>query len=175
MKKSELNIGMEYAVTRSSARYEREDYDSAFKCEVLKFGIERKYTSHLGMATFHNKRNDGILVKVLEDSKPRWGGHRVAGEELVVTGRDIWMLWSELEENKARRAREDEVALQKQDEINAHEVDLGERVAKVVGATDTVTVSLVKAGHTEYLTGRVSLPTNVLEELLKLAETAERM
>lgn len=175
MKKSDLKIGEAYAVTNGSARYEREDYDSAFKCEVMKFGVERKYTTHEGMATFHNKRNDGILVKVLEDSKPRWGGQRVAGEELVVTGRDIWMLWSELEENKARRAREDKLASQKQDEADAHEVDLAERVAKVIGATDTVTVSLAKSRRTENLTGRVSLPTNAFEELLKLAETAGRM
>lgn len=164
MKKSELKVNEMYAVTQGSGRYQREDYNSALRCQILKVGVERRYSTYEGMATYHGKRNDGILVKVVE------GPHHNAGEELIVTGRDIWMPWGELEENKARRACEDKEAEQKQNEVEAHETDLGERVAKIINATDTVTVALVKIRHTGTLTGRVSLPTNALEELLGFAE-----
>lgn len=116
MKRSELKIGMEVAVTNGSGRYDRRLHSSpATRAEVV--GIGDEYTP----AGWTPGKTTGIRIRWLAP----WGRNRIPGvagaipaeigQEVVIPALCIWMPWDRYEQERTadedrRQRREDEWA-----------------------------------------------------------------
>lgn len=131
MKRADIKVGEEYAVTRSGrATHSRRTENAAFpvesvKCEVLEVGVERRDGYGIVSMT-------GIRVRVVEDSNYyRHGPLAKAGAVRVVPSGAVLELWADKQARIDHNAEQDRLAREQQQRVARRACDLTERLNRL--------------------------------------------
>lgn len=136
MKKSELKVGMEVAVTGGTGQYDQRS-DCAARARVMEIGVAYE-VPYRGAWGGNTKRTDGVRIQWLEDATNVLFSYKIGkapgpcrkGTIGIVPTRCIWMLWPELLELRSREAAANRERQKVQAERNAKRKQLYARLRR---------------------------------------------